>query len=145
MALIDLAVRQALRSACRHRVGAVLVAGNRVLAVAPNLHRNSPMVDFRHATFHAEEAVLRRAKATTTGTEIFVARVNRSGTPMLARPCPRCQQALATAGVTRAHYTTGHGTTGTLTIPHLPPAGRDQPSRWSATEQRTQSLPEGAC
>jgi hypothetical protein len=117
VALIDLAVRQALGSACRSRMGAVLVAGNRVLAAAPNLRRNNPMVDFRHATFHAEEAVLRRARSATAGAEVFVARVNWLGTPMLARPCPRCQQALAAAGVSRAHYTTGTGTIGTMTIP----------------------------
>jgi tRNA(Arg) A34 adenosine deaminase TadA len=106
MALIELAIRQALRSRCRYRVGAVLVAGNRVLAWSPNLRRNNPMIDFRHATFHAEEAVLRRARRTTR-TVIYVARVNRAGVPVLARPCPRCQQALTAAGVARAHYTTG--------------------------------------
>jgi hypothetical protein len=83
VALMDLAVRQALRSACRCRVGAVLVAGNRVLAAGPNLRRNNPMVDFRHATFHAEEVVLRRVRAAPPGAEIFVARVSRAGVPLL--------------------------------------------------------------
>ncbi|MFF3062801.1 deaminase [Streptomyces sp. NPDC057909] len=115
MALIDLAVRQALRSRCRYRVGAVLVAGNRVLAWSPNLRRNDPMIDFRHATFHAEEAVLRRAH-NTSGAVIYIARVNRAGIPLMARPCPRCQQALATAGIIRAHYTTGPTTTDSMAI-----------------------------
>ncbi|MEU6285068.1 hypothetical protein [Streptomyces sp. NPDC047028] len=115
MAPIDLAIRQAMRSRCRYRMAAVLVAGNRVLAWSPNLRRNNPMIDFRHATFHAEEAVLRRARH-TAGAVIYIARVNLAGSPLLARPCPRCQQALAIAGVTRAHYTTGATTVGTLVI-----------------------------
>ncbi|MET7391147.1 hypothetical protein ACFYPT_38930 [Streptomyces sp. NPDC005529] len=122
---MDLAVRQALRSTCRYRVGAVLVAGNRVLAAGPNLRRNNPVVDLRHATFHAEEAVLRRVRVVTPGTEIFVARVNRAGLPLMARPCPRCQEALAAAGVTRAHYTTVHRTVDTMSMP----AGSRGPSR----------------
>ncbi|MCX5233271.1 deaminase [Streptomyces sp. NBC_00233] len=115
MALIDLAVRQALRSRCRYQVGAVLVAGNRVLAWSPNLRRNNPMIDFRHATFHAEEAVLRRAN-NPSGAVIYVARVNRAGVPLMARPCPRCQEALTAAGVVRAHYTTGPTTTDSMAM-----------------------------
>ncbi|WP_435279992.1 hypothetical protein [Streptomyces sp. 1222.5] len=104
MALMDLAIRQAMHSRCRFRMAAVLVAGSRVLAWSTNLRRNSPVIDFRHATFHAEEAVLRRTRHTARA-EIYVARVNRAGVPLLARPCPRCQKALTAAGVIRAHYT----------------------------------------
>ncbi|MEU8952553.1 hypothetical protein [Streptomyces sp. NPDC048489] len=110
MRLIDLAVRQALRSRCRYRVGALIVAGNRVLAWSPNIPRNSPTVDYSHATFHAEEAVLRRVQ-NASGAVAYIARVNRSGETLLARPCPRCQQALAAAGVAKARYTTGPMTT----------------------------------
>ena len=129
MALVDLAVRQALKSRCRHRVGAVIVTGNRILSFSPNLRRNDPTTDFQHATFHAEEAALRRLR-NPTGAEIWIARVTRTDQPALARPCPRCQSTLTTAGITRAHYTTGPGTTETLhlTTPHhtlLPERLRD--------------------
>ncbi|MEW1914328.1 hypothetical protein AB0442_39000 [Kitasatospora sp. NPDC085895] len=113
---MDLAVWQALRSTCRYRVGAVLVAGSRVLALSPNLRRNNPMVDVRHATFHTEEAVLRRVRAPAAGAQVYVARVGRSGVPLLARPCPRCRRALARAGVVRAHYTSGPATVDTMKI-----------------------------
>ncbi|WP_082526241.1 hypothetical protein [Kitasatospora sp. MBT63] len=105
-ALIELALRQALRSRCRYRVGAVLGAGNRVLAASPNLRRNNPVVDFRHATFHAEEAVLRRSRP-LPGSVLYIARVSRAEIPAIARPCPRCQRNLAAAGITRAYYTAG--------------------------------------
>ncbi|MFC5200995.1 hypothetical protein [Streptomyces kaempferi] len=117
---MDLAVRQALRSTCRYRVGAVLAVGNRILAAGPNLRRNNPMIDLRHATFHAEEVVLRKVRTMTPGAEIFVARVNREGLPMMAQPCPRCQEALARAGIRRAHYTVTHRTVGDMFIPALP-------------------------
>ncbi|MFJ7305861.1 hypothetical protein [Streptomyces sp. NPDC099088] len=104
MGMMELAARQASLSRCRYRLGAVLVVGSRVLAASPNLRRNSPTVDFRHATFHAEEAVLRRAPR-TAGAVVYVARVNAEGSRMLAKPCPRCQQALAAAGVSRVYYT----------------------------------------
>ena len=121
MALVDLAVRQALKSRCRHRVGAVVVIGNRVLAFSPNLRRNDPTTDFQHATFHAEEAALRRLRNPARA-EIWIARVTRTDQPALARPCPRCQHALTTAGITHAHYTTGPHTTETLHLgPHNTP------------------------
>ncbi|MER5201365.1 hypothetical protein ACWD3J_48610 [Streptomyces sp. NPDC002755] len=120
MAAIGLAIRQALSSKCRYRVGAVLISGNRVLAAGPNTHRNSSMVDFRHATFHAEEVVLRRVKSTPRRAEIFVARVNRAGTPLLARPCLRCQKALAFAGIHRAHFTTNDCRVESIDISEIP-------------------------
>ncbi|MET7458627.1 hypothetical protein ABZT03_43890 [Streptomyces sp. NPDC005574] len=102
--MIELALKQALRSQCRHRVGAVLAAGTRVVAASPNRRRNNPTVTFLHATFHAEEAVLRRA-VRTAGSTVYVARVNAAGDAQLAKPCPRCQIALIIAGVSRVRYT----------------------------------------
>lgn len=101
---IELALRQARASRCRFRVGAVLASKNRVFAASPNKRRNSPVVDFRHSTFHAEEAVLRQVRD-TAGREIYVARVNARAEPALARPCPRCLALLGRAGIGRAFYT----------------------------------------
>ncbi|MER6075840.1 deaminase [Streptomyces sp. NPDC001817] len=122
--MINLALKQALRSHCRHRVGAVLATGPRVIAASPNRRRNNPAVTFRHATFHAEEAALRRA-ARTAGSTIYVARVDAAGTAALAKPCQRCQTALIAAGVTRVYYTIDSRTVGTINLTeealhHLP-------------------------
>ena len=102
--MIRLALRQAQRSQCRYRVGAILAVGNRVLAASPNLRRNNPAVTFTAATFHAEEAVLRRTSR-TVGATLYVARVDATDLPRLAKPCLRCQQALKDSGITRVHYT----------------------------------------
>ncbi|MGW2602478.1 hypothetical protein [Streptomyces klenkii] len=103
-----LALKQAGRSQCRFRVGAVLVQGGRMLALASNVPRNSPSIDYVHASFHAEEVIVRRV-GTAPRAVLYVARVNRAGSPMLARPCRRCQFALYAAGITRVHYTTSQG------------------------------------
>ncbi|MFD9286451.1 deaminase [Streptomyces mirabilis] len=113
--MIDLALKQALRSQCRKRVGAVLVLGTRVAVASPNRHRNDPAVTSRYATFHAEEAVLRRAARTARST-VYVARVDAAGLPRLAKPCARCQKALLAAGIARVHYTIDPDTVGTLNI-----------------------------
>lgn len=115
MPLLDHAIRQAMRSKCRYRMGAVLATGNRVLTFGPNIFRNSPTIDFRHSTYHAEENVLRRSRR-TKGAVIYIARVNSAGTPMLAAPCPRCVRALISAGVRKAVYTTSDGQLGTLRL-----------------------------
>ncbi|MGW8953952.1 hypothetical protein [Streptomyces sp. NPDC055709] len=105
---LDLAIKQAIRSRCRYRVGAVLARGSRVLTHSSNRYRNAPGTDFHHATFHAEEVLLRRTRS-ARGAVVYVARVSPDGAPALARPCPRCQRALAADGVTRALYTTATG------------------------------------
>ncbi|MGY9066998.1 hypothetical protein [Streptomyces sp. CAS3] len=106
--LLGIALKQAARSECRFRVGAVLAKGSRVLGQAPNLRRNAPWIDFRHATFHAEEALMRKFPA-PHGAVLYVARLDRRDRPALARPCSRCQHVLRTHGISLVHYTTAHG------------------------------------
>ncbi|MDX2709785.1 hypothetical protein PV350_44345 [Streptomyces sp. PA03-6a] len=117
--MIDLALRQALSSQCRHKMGAVLAVRNRILAASPNVRRNNPTIDFRHATFHAEESVLRRT-ANPASAAIYIARVNFSGIPMLAKPCPRCQKALLAAGIARVFYTVDAATAHSVTLSSIP-------------------------
>ncbi|MCC2280832.1 hypothetical protein LKL35_36495 [Streptomyces sp. ET3-23] len=107
-----IALKEAAYSECRFRVGAVLVKGGRVLGRSCNRRRNCPRTDFRHATFHAEEALLRTTDIPRRAV-VYVARLGREGVPLLARPCPRCQRQLAARGISLAHYTTDTGS-GTL-------------------------------
>jgi len=97
-------------------MGAVLVAGSRVVVASPNRYRNSPAIDHRNSTFHAEVAALRRARGAPVST-VFVARVNAALVPMLARPCASCVEKLSQAGVVRAYYTAGPTTVEMLEIP----------------------------
>ncbi|MDN3026010.1 deaminase [Streptomyces sp. S.PB5] len=118
MNLIRLAIRQAIQSQCRHRVGAVLAAGSRVVVASPNKYRNSPLIDHENSTFHAEDAALRRARGAPVSM-VFVARVNAACVPMLARPCAGCVGKLAQAGVLRAYYTAGPTAVEVLEIPPI--------------------------
>lgn len=112
---LALALRQAARSKCRHKVGAVLVKGSRVLGQAPNSQRSTNWVDFKYATFHAEEMLLRRFHP-PNGATVYVARIDSQGRPALARPCLRCQKILSSGGIALVHYTAPTGP-GALRLP----------------------------
>ena len=91
----------------RWPVGAVLIRGGRLLAGASNDLRNSASVKgipFEECSLHAEVATLRRATK-TQGATIYVARVLRTGSLGLAKPCRRCQKALVEAEIRQAVWT----------------------------------------
>ncbi|WP_367141188.1 MULTISPECIES: hypothetical protein [Streptomyces] len=105
---LRIALKEAARSECRFKVGAVLAKGGRVLGRSCNRRRNSARTDYRHATFHAEE-VLMRSTVAPRGAVVYVARVSSTGAPLLARPCLRCQRLLVSRGIALALYTTETG------------------------------------
>ncbi|RSM88429.1 hypothetical protein DMH25_40985 [Streptomyces sp. WAC 01325] len=113
--MIRIAFKRAIKSRCRYKVGAALVSGNRILAASANLVRNNPTVDFMHATFHAEEAVLRKV-SNARGVDIYVARVDGRGRPAMAKPCERCQAALRDAGIRRIYFTVDPVTVGKMLV-----------------------------
>ena len=91
----------------RWPMGAVLVRGGRVLSGAANNIRNPANMDgvaFENCSVHAEIAALKRAKH-THGATIYVARLMRTGSTGLAKPCDRCQRDLIAAGVRQAIWT----------------------------------------
>ncbi|MFJ7905319.1 hypothetical protein ACIQ6V_33435 [Streptomyces sp. NPDC096198] len=108
MKYLRLALKNAKRSKCRHKVGAVLVKGNRILSQSHNIRRNPPLISHRYSTFHAEEVIMRRITP-PKGSVLYVARLDRSGSPAIARPCPRCQDLIFSRGVKVAYYTTSNG------------------------------------
>ncbi|WP_432020995.1 hypothetical protein [Streptomyces sp. 1222.5] len=121
-----IAVMNALRSQCKFRVGAVIVSSGRVMGASPNLRRNSSLIDHNNATFHAEEAAIRRT-SNAAGASIFVARVGSQGKTLLAKPCLDCQTVLASHGVKVAYYTTGEGGVGVMRIPSTSKSGSGKP------------------
>lgn len=88
-------------------VGAVIVRGGRLLSGAPNDLRNEVStggVPFEKCSIHAEVAALKRTKD-AVGATIYVARVLRTGSWGLAKPCKRCQQELVSSGIRQAVWT----------------------------------------
>lgn len=116
--MIRLANKEAKKSNFyRHRLGAVIVKGNRVLSVGHNDIRYTK--EFRNPTLHAEEAaILKLLKAKRgselIGSDIFVSRVRPNGLPGLSRPCIRCSKLISAVGITSIHYTTNEGTVETI-------------------------------
>jgi deoxycytidylate deaminase len=90
------------------RHGAVLTRGNRVLAVAVNANRNSPLIvsdPKTQSAWHAEVAVLRACAGDTAGTTLWVARIGKGGEVRYSAPCVNCQAAIEAAGVKRVVHT----------------------------------------
>lgn len=112
MSYADGLISNALRTASesmhpKWKLGAVLVRGSIILASSPNKSRKMPHLDLGvNATFHAEEAALRRLRSHHRQPDtIVVARINRRGEPRLARPCERCWRLIVSAGITNIIYT----------------------------------------
>lgn len=102
---VALAARAAGSSNCKQSLGAVVVAGGRVMAAASNRYRNSASVTpHEHCTVHAEEAALRLAGEHAAGATLYVTRVNRQGEWLDSRPCVRCHQQIVAAGISRIVY-----------------------------------------
>lgn len=85
------------------------MAGGRVLSVGINSNRNDPSVigdaQLKYSV-HAEIAALRAWGGTNLkNATIYVARLGRSGDPMMSKPCENCQKALKEAGVRKVIYT----------------------------------------
>jgi tRNA(Arg) A34 adenosine deaminase TadA len=107
---LDRAVQVALTSTQRMRHGAVVMHGNRVLAVGVNSHRAHPLVVSDPKTdsaWHAEVAALRSLRTTVDYSRLtlYVARVLKNGTPANSRPCTRCMAVLDYLGITNIRWT----------------------------------------
>ena len=100
----------------RARVGAVIVRGNRVLAVGCN------RIGFCHylpnraypCSVHAEQqAILQLLKSRRQdeliGATIYVSRVGKGGECRLARPCKHCANLIISVGISRVVFTTNIG------------------------------------
>jgi len=95
------------------RHGAVLVRGGSVLNTSFNKDKfNSFGSRFREqhrgpATMHAEiGCILGLSRDVTSGTDIYVCRINKKGDFRYSKPCAMCHQVLKHVGIKRVYYTT---------------------------------------
>jgi deoxycytidylate deaminase len=112
-----IASKEAAKSQHKHRLGAVIVKGERILATGFNQLR--PSSRLKTTTLHAEAAaILKLLKegrlASLAGSEIYVSRFTAGGSIGLARPCSNCLDLCRSVGIRRVHYTTSLAE-GTLT------------------------------
>lgn len=115
--MIRLAVKQAAKSNCLHKLGAVIVKNGRVLSVGYNEIRYSHFT--KKGTVHAEEAAiikLMQAKdfASLAGSTLYVTRVSPAGKTALSKPCSRCMELIKAVGIKKVVYTTNLQTAETI-------------------------------
>lgn len=110
-----IASKEALKSTFRkHRLGAVIVKGNRILAVGHNQLRPSAIT--KTDTLHAEAAAIlkllkERRLHDLAGASIYVTRFTKSGRIGMALPCTSCQELIRSVGISTVHYTNDTGET----------------------------------
>ena len=99
------------------RHGAVLIKGGSVKNVSFNKDKHSSFGDrFRdknrgHATVHAElGCILGLSRNVTSGSDLYVCRINKNGEFRYSKPCSMCHDALKHVGVKRVYYTTNDNT-----------------------------------
>lgn len=93
----------------RHRLGAVVVRGHRILSTGFNGIRYSKQIG--KSTLHAEESAIikllqSRRQHLLVGADIYVSRVRPNGSIGLAKPCNRCMDLIKSVGISRIFYTT---------------------------------------
>lgn len=110
-----IATKEALKSTFKkHRLGAVVVKGNRILSVGHNQLRPSAITKTK--TLHAEAAAIlkllkERRLHDLVGSDLYVTRFTKSGRIGMAMPCEACQELIASVGIANVYYTTDTGET----------------------------------
>ena len=103
----------------QHKHGAVLVNGNRVLAIGfNNSGKTHPTMPWPKG-IHAESAAIHRAqqaRLSTVGSTLYVVRENSNHKPGMSRPCKSCHAILVKAGVKNVFFTQADGTIGELKL-----------------------------
>lgn len=113
-----IAQKQALKSPfLKHRVGAVITKGHRIISTGYNEIRYSKITG--KTSLHAEAAAIKqlmdqRKLGDLVGATIFVTRFTRGGRIGMACPCSSCMALIRAVGIRRVYYTQNDGSTGEI-------------------------------
>jgi tRNA(Arg) A34 adenosine deaminase TadA len=95
------------------RHGAVLFNGAHIISAG---HNSDRFVSWTHhfgifyRSMHAELGCLHGVSdSQIKGADLLVCRINKAGVFRLSKPCQKCLDIMATKGVRKCYYTTGHG------------------------------------
>lgn len=89
-----------------HKLGAVVVRGNKIIGVGFNKMKTSPKSNHPFKSIHAElDAILSSHPDRLNGSDIYIYRQTSSGELAMAKPCLYCQDLIRAAGIRRAYYT----------------------------------------
>lgn len=113
----DRAIEVAKSSDGTKKVGCVGVRKNKLVSESPNFFKKSHPTQAMYARrvnqpkrihLHAEVATLIRAREEID--TLFVCRINKKGDLRMSKPCPICQLAIESEGISTVYYTTDKGT-----------------------------------
>lgn len=87
--------------------GNILSVGqNSYVKTHPLMYKHARKVNEPHRVYlHAEVHAITRCKDLSKAYSIFVARYNKAGVPVLARPCAVCLSALESVGIKEIFHT----------------------------------------
>jgi len=106
---LDRAIKLAHLSEERQRHGCAIYKGGSLISVGVNVVKNDPYIIgdcAKNPNHHAETMAIRAAgQADLKGATIYVARINRYGSPLYSRPCDTCREAIEKAGIRKIVYT----------------------------------------
>lgn len=98
------------KSTYKHKLGAVIVSGNRILSKGHNQIRHCKVGKRfapRENSVHAERnACVKVDKEKLKGAYIFVYREFSNGEPALAMPCEDCMNMIISMGIKRVYFST---------------------------------------
>lgn len=99
--------KQSITAVIYDKRGRVLSIGqNSYVKTHPLQHKHAHRVGFPDKQFlHAEIHAIVRCRDLTKAHKIFVSRWSKNGEPLIAKPCPVCQSAIESAGITVVEHT----------------------------------------
>lgn len=104
--IIELAIREAEKSAHNFRLGAVIYKGKKIINSGFNQsHKTHPISKHPFSTIHAEvDAIIGTRREEMHGANIYVHRLLKNGNAGLAKPCRYCESLLGDIGIKRIYW-----------------------------------------
>lgn len=101
--------KEAARCDMRHKLGAVVLKNGKIISTAHNQRRHVKFLKKswvkREETVCAERMALIKTLDKCAGTVVYVGRVNREGSFLMAKPCEACLNMMREVGVKKIFYT----------------------------------------
>src|SRR3990167_10713106 len=89
----------------QHKLGAVIVEGNKIVSVGFNGGKTHPKSNSYNKVLHAEEQAILLAKRSLYNCEIYVFRRTKQGNLGMSMPCKSCFRLIIKSGIKTIHYT----------------------------------------
>lgn len=115
--MIDRAIKQAEKSTYKHRLGACITIGRKVLGVGynkVNRYQSKVKTGSWSGSLHAEiaavlDALRNHPVEKLKGATVTVVRVNKNGELKLALPCTNCYNSLRNLGIKEVRFSNDTG------------------------------------